>query len=119
MTFPRSFLATLAALLLTPAAASAMTFEGTVVHRNPHAGAFVVATPDGIMRTVHTARRVRVGWMVRVRARWMRNGTWDALGVQLRVRPAATAAHASGRKWASACTGVHGRQVGRKWASLR
>jgi len=81
--------AALALVLAGPA--SAATWRGTVVHRNHSARSIVVATSTGKMVAVHTRRAVRIGRVVRVNARRLRNGTYSArslrvLGTRRRVR---------------------------------
>jgi hypothetical protein len=56
--------------------ASAKTFKGTVVHRSSHAQSFVVAAKSGRMTAVHARKGLKVGSIVKVDARRLRNGTY-------------------------------------------
>ncbi|MGZ4201662.1 MAG: hypothetical protein ACXVRH_06365 [Thermoleophilaceae bacterium] len=68
----------LTALLALSAQASAKTIKGTVVHRNSHAGSFVVAGRHGSLSAIHTSKRPREGSVVAVSARRLSNGTFAA-----------------------------------------
>ena len=56
--------------------ASAKTFKGTVVHRSSHAQSIVVAAKNGRMTAVHSRKGMKVGSVVKVNARQLRNGTY-------------------------------------------
>jgi hypothetical protein len=78
--------ATIGALIgvfVVAAPASAGTLRGVVVHRNHHAGSFVVALPGGRLAAVHARHSPRVGRNVRVSATRLRNGTFAAKQVRV------------------------------------
>lgn len=68
----------LTALLALSAQASAKSIKGTVVHRNSHAGSFVVAGRHGSLSAIHTSNSPREGSVVAVSARRLSNGTFAA-----------------------------------------
>ena len=70
-------LAATAALGGLAGAAEAQTFKGAVVHHNRRAHSFVVADPAGHLYAVHGARAPRIGSEVVVRAKRLRNGTYQ------------------------------------------
>jgi hypothetical protein len=70
-------LAATAALGGLAGAAKAQTLKGAVVHHNRRAHSFVVADRAGHLYAVHSARAPRIGSEVVVRARRLRNGTYQ------------------------------------------
>jgi hypothetical protein len=64
------------------ASASAAAIKGTVVHRNARAHSFVVATSTGRLAAVHGRRSPRLGRVVRVSARRLRNGTFAGRAIR-------------------------------------
>jgi hypothetical protein len=83
--------------------ASARTFKGTVVHKNARAHSFVVALPSGRLQAVHARRSPRIGKVVRVNGRRLRNGTWSArsirtVGARRRARMRGTVTYVNRRK---------------------
>ena len=56
--------------------ASAATIKGTVVHRNPNAGTFVVAGGHGHLSAIRSRARPREGSVVAVTARKLADGTF-------------------------------------------
>jgi hypothetical protein len=58
-------------------AAEAKSFRGAVVHHNQRAHSFVVADRAGHLYAVHAARAPRIGSEVVVRAKRLRNGTYQ------------------------------------------
>jgi hypothetical protein len=68
--------------LLAAGPASAATFSGTVVHHNRSAHSFVVATKSGRMVAVHANKSPRIGRVVRVSARKLKNGTYGARSIR-------------------------------------
>jgi hypothetical protein len=79
----------LAVALTAPA--SAATLTGTVVHQNHHAHSFVIATSKGRLTAIHATHSPKVGRLVRVDARKLRNGTYAvskvrAVGKRTKVR---------------------------------
>jgi hypothetical protein len=68
----------LVAVLGLSAQASARTIKGTVVHRNSHAGSFVVAGRHGALSAIHTSKSPAEGTIVAVSARKLGNGTFAA-----------------------------------------
>jgi hypothetical protein len=63
--------------------ASAATLKGTVVHANKRAHSFVVAGRSGKLAAIHARKSPRVGRLVTVRARKLRNGTYGASRVHV------------------------------------
>ena len=59
-------------------AASARTLRGTVVHTNARAHSFTIAGRGGHLSAVHSRRIPRLGRALRVRARRLRDGTYQA-----------------------------------------
>jgi hypothetical protein len=76
-------LAAAAVMLACAAPASAATLRGTVVHHNSRAHGFVLATRSGRLAAIHAQRSARVGRVVRVSARRLRNGTYAARRVSV------------------------------------
>jgi hypothetical protein len=76
----------LLAALVVAAPASAGTLRGVVVHRNHHAGSFVVALSGGKLAAVHAKHSPRVGRTVRVNATRLRNGTFSARSIRVGAR---------------------------------
>jgi hypothetical protein len=72
-------LAVAVAALSLASVASAATLRGTVVHRNARAHSFTIASRHGRLSAVHARHLPRLGRAVRVRARRLRNGTYQAL----------------------------------------
>jgi hypothetical protein len=70
-------------VFVVAAPASAATLRGVVVHRNHHAGSFVVALPGGRLAAVHARHSPKVGRNVRVSATRLRNGTFAANKVRV------------------------------------
>ncbi len=70
-------LAATAALGGLAGAAEAQTFKGAVVHHNRRAHSFVVADRAGHLYAVHSARAPRIGSEVVVRAKRLRDGTYQ------------------------------------------
>lgn len=66
------------ATLAFVAAASAATLTGTVVHHNSRAHSFVIAESGGKLIAIHARRAPALGRQVRVQARHLANGTWQA-----------------------------------------
>jgi hypothetical protein len=75
-----------AALAALAGSAQAKPIRGTVVHRNAHAHAFVVADSRGRLRSIHARRSPRPGRTVSVSARRLRNGTYRARHVRVTGR---------------------------------
>lgn len=71
-------LAACAAMLVAANTASAKTLDGTVVHRNARAHAFVVASRGGHLTAIHAHRLPAVGRVVAVSVHRLRNGTFAA-----------------------------------------
>jgi predicted nucleic acid-binding Zn-ribbon protein len=98
-----ALVAAVVAALALAAPASAATLRGTVVHLNHHAHKVVVATKGGRMVAIHSRRTVRVGRVVRVNARRLRNGTFAArsirvLGTRHRARLRGTVTYVNGHR---------------------
>ena len=66
--------------------ASAATLTGTVVHRNPGAQSFVVASSAGALRAVHSTRKLRLGTSVSLSAHQLTNGTFTATTITVGKR---------------------------------
>lgn len=106
--------ASVAAVGLTAASgASAATLRGTVVHKNARAHSFTVANSRGRLSAVHARRSPRVGQVVRVRARRLRNGTFKALRIRrgglrrhVKVRGTVTYRNRSKRLYVVSARGV-------------
>ena len=76
-----------AAAIAFPAAAGAANFHGIVVGKQARRHALIVASPRGVVRTVHTHHRaIRVGARVAVSARRLSDGTFSARRVAVRGR---------------------------------
>jgi len=75
-----------AALVLAAPAPAAVSAHGTVVHRNARTHSFVVATATGRLTKVRSRHAVRVGRMVRVTGRRMRDGSLAASRVRVGAR---------------------------------
>ena len=103
----------LTALLGLSAQASAKTIKGTVVHRNSHAGSFVVAGRHGSLSAIHTSNSPREGSVVAVSARKLSNGTFAARRIKSHGRR--RHAHVTGRvTW----VGSNGFTVSARGASI-
>jgi uncharacterized membrane protein YgcG len=72
--------------LVVPATAGAATLRGVVVHHNHRAHSLVIATRTGRLASVHTRKRPRLGRVVAVRAKLLRNGTYAAKHISVRHR---------------------------------
>jgi hypothetical protein len=70
-------IAVVAALAAATGTASAKSFSGTVVHQSKHAHSFVIAAKGGKLTAVHARKAIKVGRVVRVSARALRNGTFS------------------------------------------
>ncbi len=75
---------TLIAALGLSGQSSASTIKGTVVHKNKRAHSFVVAARRGQLSAVHARRSPRLGSVVSVNARKLRNGTFAAKRIHLK-----------------------------------
>lgn len=71
-------------ILVAASSASAKTLNGTVVHKNARAHAFVVASRGGRLAAIHAHRLPSVGRVVTVSARRLRNGTFVARHIRIR-----------------------------------
>ena len=80
------------ALILSTGVAQAKVVRGTVVHRNARAHSFVVADRAGRLTAIHSSRYVRVGSVVVVSARGLRNGTDAARSIRVVGRRSQTRA---------------------------
>ena len=70
-----------------PAGAGAATIKGIVLAKEPGRHAIVVASPNGVVRTVRVkSLRQRVGARVDVRAQRLRDGTFRATRVSIKGR---------------------------------
>jgi hypothetical protein len=104
------------ALLGLAAGAQAKTRKavgGVVVHRNQHAGSFVVANGKGHLFAIHSASSPAVGTKVHVALRRLKNGTYSATSTRLgkhhpHVRVHGTVSHvsASGDSYTVSSRGV-------------
>jgi hypothetical protein len=104
------------ALLGLAAGAQAKTRKavgGVVVHRNQHAGSFVVANGKGHLFAIHSASSSAVGTKVHVALRRLKNGTYSATSTRLgkhhpHVRVHGTVSHvsASGDSYTVSSRGV-------------
>jgi hypothetical protein len=63
-----------------PAAEPTAPLEGTVVHLNPEAVGYTIATDDGELIAIHSREAPRVGRVVEVKARSLANGTYAEEG---------------------------------------
>jgi hypothetical protein len=79
---------------LYPAAAGAARFSGVVVAKQTHRHALVIASRSGAVRTVRTAKRIRVGSRVVVNARVLHDGTFAATRIGVRGRALHARIHA-------------------------
>ncbi|MHB8659773.1 MAG: hypothetical protein ACYC91_17860 [Solirubrobacteraceae bacterium] len=70
-------------LVLSAGVAQANVLKGTVVHRNARAHSFVVADSSGRLSAIHSSRAVRVGSLVVVSVRRVRNGTFAAQRIRI------------------------------------
>jgi hypothetical protein len=73
-----AFAALYAAAAVSPAAAGAATFKGTVVARQSARHVLVVSSSTGIVRTVHSTSKATAGAVVSVTAAAAADGTFNA-----------------------------------------
>ncbi len=79
-------------LVLSAGVAQASVLRGTVVHRNARAHSFVVAGSVGRLSAIHSSRAIRVGSVVVVSVRRLRNGTFASRGIRIVGRDSRTRA---------------------------